>query len=199
MIRVHSRLLLLVNAMQTQGVFDSMTAMRVLKTFTIRLTVVVAMLLLAANAITQAQAAGAKPATASKSGYMFLDFWFLAGYDYNPNEPFEPSPKQVKNTIPANILALNGKKVEIYGNILPLDYDTSGTSTFILNASVDACGFGGVPRINEWVYVTMKPGQKAKTYGAGYEILVRGTFSIAEEVEKGRIVGLYSIVADSVQ
>jgi hypothetical protein len=176
-----------------------MTAMRVLKTFTIRLTVVVAMLLLAANAITQAQAAGAKPATASKSGYMFLDFWFLAGYDYNPNEPFEPSPKQVKNTIPANILALNGKKVEIYGNILPLDYDTSGTSTFILNASVDACGFGGVPRINEWVYVTMKPGQKAKTYGAGYEILVRGTFSIAEEVEKGRIVGLYSIVADSVQ
>jgi hypothetical protein len=45
----------------------------------------------------------------------------------------------------------------------------------------------------------MKPGLKAKAYGAGYEILVRGTFSIAEEVEKGRVVGLYSIVADSVQ
>lgn len=101
-------------------------------------------------------------------------------------DPFDPSPRQTRNTIPANILALNGKKVEIYGNILPLDYDSSGTSTFILNASVDACGFGGVPRINEWVYVAMKPGQKAKTYGAGYEILVRGTFSIAEEVEKGR-------------
>lgn len=145
-----------------------------------------------------AGAAGGKPAV-SKSGYMFLDFWFLAGFDYNPTEPFEPSPKQAKGTIPANILALQGKKVEIYGNILPLDYDSSGTTTFILNASVDACGFGGVPRINEWIYVTMKPGQKARTYGAGYEILVRGTFSIAEEVEKGRVVGLYSIVADSVQ
>lgn len=158
--------------------------------------------LLAAPLLAQSQqgvagAAGGKPV--SKSGYMFLDFWFLAGYDYNPTDPFDPSPKQVKGTIPANILALQGKKVEIYGNILPLDYDSSGTSTFILNASVDACGFGGVPRINEWIYVTMKPGQKARTYGAGYEILVRGTFSIAEEVEKGRVVGLYSIVADTVQ
>jgi len=160
---------------------------------------VVAVALLAGPLLlAQAPQAGAKP-TVSKSGYMFLDFWFLAGFDYNPTEPFEPSPKQVKGTVPANILALQGKKVEIYGNILPLDYDSSGTSTFILNASVDACGFGGVPRINEWIYVTMKPGQKARTYGAGYEILVRGTFHIAEEVEKGRVVGLYSIVADSVQ
>lgn len=172
--------------------------MRAVKTFATRLTVFVAVVMLASSLTAQAQSGTAKPGQ-SKSGYMFLDFWFLAGFDYNPNEPFEPSPKQVKNTIPANILALNGKKVEIYGNILPLDYDTSGTSTFILNASVDACGFGGVPRINEWVYVSMKPGQKAKTYGAGYEILVRGTFSIAEEVEKGRLVGLYSIIADSVQ
>jgi hypothetical protein len=45
----------------------------------------------------------------------------------------------------------------------------------------------------------MKPGLKARTYGAGYEILVRGTFSVAEVVEQGRVVGLYSIVADSVQ
>ena len=163
-----------------------------------RLSIVVAILLLASSLGAQAQSSGAKP-TVSKSGYMFLDFWFLGGYDYNPADAFNPSPKQAKNTIPANVLALNGKKVEIYGNILPLDYDSTGTSTFILNASVDACGFGGVPRINEWIYVAMKPGLKAKTYGAGYEILVRGTFSIAEEVEKGRLVGLYSIVADSVQ
>lgn len=135
----------------------------------------------------------------SKSGYLFLDFWFLAGFDYNPAEPFDPSPKQAKGTIPAQILALQGKKVEIYGNILPMDYDSSGTSTFILNASVDACGFGGVPRINEWIYVTMKPGQKARTYGAGYEILVRGTFKVAEEIDRGRVVSLYSMVADSVQ
>lgn len=175
-----------------------MTAMRALRTFGTRLTLVAAVLMLAATATAQAQSGTAKPGQ-TKSGYMFLDFWFLAGFDYNPTDPFDPSPKQVKNTIPANILALAGRKVEIYGNILPLDYDSSGTSTFILNASVDACGFGGVPRINEWVYVSMKPGQKAKTYGAGYEILVRGTFSIAEEVEKGRIVGLYSIIADSVQ
>ena len=169
-----------------------------------RLSIVAAVLLLASDLAAhglrdaQAQSTAAKP-TVSKSGYMFLDFWFLGGYDYNPADAFNPSPKQAKNTIPANILALNGKKVEIYGNILPLDYDSSGTSTFILNASVDACGFGGVPRINEWVYVAMKPGQKAKTYGAGYEILVRGTFTIAEDVEKGHVVGLYSIVADSVQ
>lgn len=168
----------------------------------IAFTVAVAVVLLGSTLGAQ-QSVNTKPPvgapTVTKSGYMFLDFWFLAGYDYNPAEAFDPSPRQAKNTIPANILALNGKKVEIYGNILPLDYDSSGTSTFILNASVDACGFGGVPRINEWVYVAMKPGQKAKTYGAGYEILVRGTFSIAEEVEKGRVVGLYSIVADSVQ
>jgi len=116
-------------------------------------TSVLALAVLAAPLLAQAPQPGAKP-TVSKSGYMFLDFWFLAGYDYNPNDPFDPSPKQVKGTIPANILALEGKKVEIYGNILPLDYDSSGTSSFILNASVDACGFGGVPRINEWVFAS---------------------------------------------
>ena len=44
---------------------------------------VVAVGLLAAPLLAHGPQSGAKP-TVSKSGYMFLDFWFLAGYDYNP-------------------------------------------------------------------------------------------------------------------
>ena len=62
-----------------------------------RLSIVVAILLLASGLGAQAQSNGAKP-TVSKSGYMFLDFWFLGGYDYNPADAFNPSPKQAKNT-----------------------------------------------------------------------------------------------------
>jgi hypothetical protein len=127
-----------------------------------------------------------------------IDFWKIAYYDYNPREPFEPMPTKAQNTIPADVRKLDGQKVAIAGIGMALDYSSGATSEFILQASVDACGFGAMPRINEWIYVKMAGGKKTPVYTA-MEMVVTGTFRIREEVEDGRVVGLYSIEADRVQ
>jgi hypothetical protein len=154
-----------------------------------------------AGAVTAYAGAQAPPGIPrlSPAGYLMLDFWYLGSFDYNPKDLDTPTPRQVTGTIPAHIRALDGQRIEIAGNILPLDFDASGTAAFILNANVDACGFGGVPRINEWVHVKMKAGSKVRAAKPGDGILVRGTFHVAEQVEVGRVVGLYSIVADGVE
>lgn len=134
----------------------------------------------------------------SSAGLLMIDWWRLGSYDYNPLDWDSPTPKKAGGIVPAYIRKLDGAPAEILGNILPLDFDGGGSYEFILNATVDACGFGGVPRINEWIHVAMKPGQKTRYFKPGDEVLVRGEFFVKEVVERGRLVGLYSMVADSV-
>jgi hypothetical protein len=134
----------------------------------------------------------------SPAGLLMIDWWRLGSYDYNPLDWDSPTPKKDGGIVPPSIRKLNGAPAEIVGNILPLDFDRGGSYEFILNATVDACGFGGVPRINEWVQVSMKPGEKTQYFKPGDEVLVRGKFFVKEVVDRGRLVGLYSMVADSV-
>lgn len=128
----------------------------------------------------------------------FIDFWAISSYDYNPKEPYEPAPARAVNTIPPAVRALEGQRVSIAGNAMALDYSSGLMSEFILQASVDACGFGASPRINEWVYVKMAGGQKVRVLTAS-DMTVTGTFHIREQVEDGRVVGLYTIEADAIQ
>lgn len=135
---------------------------------------------------------------AQGSGETKIDFALIGGYDYNVDEPYEPAPLKVENTIPAEIRALHGRKVSIFGAAMPLNYTSGTMSEFILNATVDLCGYGANPRINEWIFVTMAGGRKVPVEQAG-DMLVRGTFYVEEEVELGRVVGLYRIVADAIK
>jgi hypothetical protein len=129
-------------------------------------------------------------------GYIPLDFFDVSNYDYNPDEAFEPTPKPKTGTVPGWIRALNGRKVKLYGMIMPLDFDNGGSTEFIVNATVDACGFGGVPRINEWAHVKLS-GRRLR-FDAGQEVIVRGTFRVGEQIENGRVVGLYSMAAETI-
>jgi hypothetical protein len=95
-------------------------------------------------------------------------------------------------------LALPGASRAFAQQAMPLDADKDGSNQIILNASVDACGFGGIPRINEWAFVSLPPGRKIRVY-PGDEVLVKGTFHVKEQVENGLVVGLFSITADSVK
>jgi hypothetical protein len=133
---------------------------------------------------------------AAQSSYQEVNFWTLGNYHYNPKEPGNPTPRQALNTIPARIRALEGKKVEIFGVAVPLNYNSGTTTEFILNALVDECAWGPTPRINEWIHVELAKGTKAKI-ADGANLWVRGTFQIREEVQMGRVVGLYRIVAAS--
>jgi len=134
----------------------------------------------------------------SPAGLLILDWMRLGSFDYNPLDWDTPTPKRAGGLVPPYIRKLDGAPVEIVGNILPLDFDGGGSYEFILNATVDACGFGGVPRINEWIHVQMKPREKTRPLKPGHEVLVRGVFRVREVVDRDRLTGLYAMVADSV-
>ncbi len=137
-------------------------------------------------------------AVAAAAQATYIDFWTIASYDYNPKEPFEPAPQKATGTIPSEVRALDGRTVEIYGNTMAIDYASGMMSEFILHSSADNCSFGAIPRINEWIYVTMRNGQKTRISTA-LDVKVTGTFQIREQLEDGRVVALYHIVADRVQ
>jgi hypothetical protein len=128
--------------------------------------------------------------------YSDVDFYKLAIWEYNPIEPWEVAPHVVPNGVPAWVKALDGKKVSITGLGLPLDYKDGLAAEFILAVSSDVCGFGATPRINEWISVSMAAGKKAQV-NWGKEMVVKGTFKVKEEIEDGRLVGLYNIIGDS--
>jgi len=136
------------------------------------------------------------------SGYQEITFWQLAAFIYNPKEPWEPSPHTVPNAIPDWVKALNGKKVVIRGNATPANIDASGVSEFFLANQTDPCGFGTMPRINEWIYVNLAGGKRVNITpppGSTVEVLVKGIFTVKEDIEEGHIVSLFTLHADSVQ
>lgn len=141
---------------------------------------------------------GAMAVSAQQPRHQYIDFWTISSYDYNPKEPFDPAPQKATNTIPPEVRALDGRTVEIYGNAMAIDYSSGMMSEFILHSSADNCSFGAIPRINEWIYVTMRDGQRTRVSTA-LDVKVTGTFRIREQLEDGRVVALYHILADRVQ
>jgi hypothetical protein len=138
----------------------------------------------------------------AKPAYQEINFYQLANFTYNAKEPYEPSPHAVPNALPDWLKALNGKKVVIRGNATPANIEPGGVSEFFLANQTDPCGFGTMPRINEWIYVNMGGGRLVDIRapaGGTVEVLVKGTFRVKEEIEEGHIVSLFTLIADSVQ
>jgi hypothetical protein len=135
--------------------------------------------------------------------YKSPDWYFLGKYEYNPKENYEVTPHKAVGTIPADVLALSGKKLRIYGILKPLDLKDGYATHFVLIATVDVCGFGVTPRINERIDVNMVPGTKWKAYasnGLDLEASVFGTFSIKEVLDKdNQVLDLYHLVADKIE
>jgi hypothetical protein len=136
----------------------------------------------------------------SPDPYLKVLFFDLANFAYNPAEPGDPTPHKVENGIPDKIKALDGKKVEVWGVVVPLDFEGGQTNEFLLAVTADVCGFGAIPRINEWMHVSMAGGRKIPmyaTYSSTPILRVRGVLHVKEDIEDGRLVGLYDLVADA--
>ena len=135
--------------------------------------------------------------------YKSPDWYSLGKYEYNTRENYEVTPHKAVGTIPADVLALGGKKLRIYGILKPLDLKAGYATHFVLIATVDVCGFGVTPRINERIDVNMAPGTKWKAYasnGLDLEASVFGTFMIKEVLDKdSQVLDLYHLVADKIE
>src|ERR1700674_1875013 len=135
--------------------------------------------------------AQAKAPAKAPAAYEEINFYQLAAFTYNAKEPYDPPPHAVPNALPDWVKALNGRKVVIRGNATPVAIDNGGVSEFFLANQTDPCGFGTMPRINEWIYVKLVGGKQVDIRapaGGTVEVLVKGSFIVKEEIEEGNIV-----------
>jgi hypothetical protein len=121
-----------------------------------------------------------------------VGFDVLGGFDYigkatGPNG-------RVSGTIPEAVRALNGRRVELVGYIMPIDIDEKGVRSFALIKDQASCCFGQTPRINHWVYVTVK-GRPLREIDFEPKRVV-GTLTVGEYYEQGYLVCLYRMTGE---
>jgi len=98
------------------------------------------------------------PTEPEKPEYADITFELLRGYDWRLPVP-GPDGEPVDESIPTDVLALDGTKVCVQGYMLPLDLEAGRTTHFMLMHSLAACCFGGSPLMNEWIEVTLIEGE----------------------------------------
>ncbi len=144
-------------------------------------------------------------AAAAASDYKAVGFEDLSNFDFEVPEPVwsdspaaQRKPPKLKSKIPDDVRALDGKKVEISGYILPLEQGEGETvKKFILMRNQITCCFGGANRINEYIMVTA-PGKGVAQFVSATPITVQGTLFVGAQFEDGVLTSLYQMNSDAV-
>jgi hypothetical protein len=140
----------------------------------------------------------AKPAPEKgpQSLFVSLDLTFddLASYRYDyPEDGKTPKPNQ----IPPKILKLDGKQIVIKGFMIPLKNDGEDVVEFVLVRNQNACCFGIVPAMNEWIHVKMAPG-KVAPYAMDIPLTVYGKLEVGETYENDLLMSIYRMQSHQV-
>ncbi len=130
---------------------------------------------------------------AGKPGkYLKLSFEKLGGYTYK--FPEIGAIENDTNQIPKAICEeFDKKEVEIRGFIIPIRMKEDKIEEFVLVVNQLACCFGQVPKMNEWIHVTMAEGKTAPYEAVEVPAVVRGKMSVGELWENGIVMSLYRI------
>ena len=136
--------------------------------------------------------------------YQSLTFETLTDYRIRePNwtemdDPAYIATLNLEEQIPAQIRAMDGKKIEIQGFMLPLELSDDTLRTFMLLENQMACCFGAIPRLNQWVYVTIPEQKKVK---ANQDVLVTlfGTLRVGPEFDQEMLTGIYHLDLERVK
>ena len=134
-------------------------------------------------------AAKAEPAVEPQSLLVHLDLTFddLASYRY---EYPEDGRKPKKDQIPKKILKLAGAKIAIKGFMIPLKNEGEDVVEFVLVRNQNACCFGIVPAMNEWIHIKMEKEQVAP-YAIDIPITVFGKLEVGESYENDLLMSIY--------
>ena len=134
---------------------------------------------------------------AADGEFLTVGFDTLAGFNYAmpdesnvttntpPGEPLAP------NQIPADIQALNAKRVALKGFMLPLKVEGGLITELLVMRDQSMCCFGTVPKINEWVSVKMI-GKGVKPV-MDQAVTLYGALKVGEMYESGYLVGIYAM------
>lgn len=148
---------------------------------------------------TNAVAATAKPAeSASKTppvdpNFTLVGFDKLASYTFSVPEGIIANEQVGKSEeqIPAEVKALNQKKVALRGFMLPLKVDNGLVTEMLVMKDQSMCCYGAVPRINDWVSVKMKNGGVKSVMDQ--PVRLYGKLRVGEMLENGYLVGIYEM------
>jgi hypothetical protein len=122
-----------------------------------------------------------------REGAIAIDFDLLAAFDYDPEV----------DLIPDEVLALDGKRVELRGVMYYAVEDPERVTEFYSMPNHMICCFG-IPRSNEVVEVILRPDTHTQ-YLLEY-FLIRGTLHVgAVRDEEDRVLCLYRITDAAVE
>ncbi len=128
-------------------------------------------------------------------GYRVIDFAYLSDFTldvpgYDPNVSPEESLRRVDAQIPAAIKHHDGARVQVTGFMLPVKMDGLLVSEFLLMRDQMMCCYGVVPRLNDWIVVTLA---KPVRYTPDVPVAFRGKFTVKAQQEQGFITAIYSM------
>ena len=136
--------------------------------------------------------------------YQVLTFNMLTSYPFRePNwakmdDLAYIASLKLDEQISPRIQAMNGKKVEVEGFMLPLDMSEGNLRTFILLKDQMACCFGNMPRLNEWVYVRV-PKKKKVSIHQDVLVTLLGTLRVGAKFEDEVLTGIYHLELDELR
>ena len=136
--------------------------------------------------------------------YQVLTFNMLTSYPFRePNwakmdDPAYIASLKLDEQISPRIQAMDGKRVEIEGFMLPLDMSEGNLRTFMLLRDQMACCFGNMPRLNEWVYVRVPKNKKVSVHQDVWVTLL-GTLRVGAKFESEVLTGIYHLELDRLQ
>lgn len=142
----------------------------------------------------------------SKSGdYYLLNFDILSGFPSQSPEMGDlvsASRSQAppsKINVPASIQSLDNQKISVVGFMIPMTLDNQAkVLSFVLVQSRMNCCYGVVPKLNQWIYVTMEKG-KATEQRADVPITVFGTLNVGNQFNQDSSGWcLYHLTSDKV-
>ncbi|MFN7137914.1 MAG: DUF3299 domain-containing protein [Limisphaerales bacterium] len=138
------------------------------------------------------------PARGPKMIGDFLEVSFdrLAGYTFEVPEGLIPSEEAGKSNeqIPADVRALDRKKIALTGFMLPLKVDNGLVSEMLIMRDQSLCCYGAQPRINDWVSVKMA-GRGVKSV-MDQPVTIFGQIRVGEMLENGYLIGIYQMTGE---
>ena len=103
-------------------------------------------------------------------------------------EPDSRAAVQASVGIPLEIRALDGQIARVKGFMLPLRLEGGKAMEFLLLKDQNACCYGRMPRLYEWVLIKAKPGVPILM---DVPIVCVGRLSVGERMESGAVTGIY--------
>jgi len=114
--------------------------------------------------------------------------------DGTTNLPAASAAAQTK--IPASVQALDNHGVAIRGFLLPLKMNNGHAIEILLMRNQNMCCFGTVPKVNEWVAVTIS-GEGTRPV-MDQPVTIVGTLHVGDIRENGYLVGIYRMEAEKI-